>query len=84
MEDEAVLLPKNHGFTGESKRLKDLYVGLLKRTLLGLTYEDASNLFPVAMGAKPQRVPHDAAARLQGADWPVLAPTMSRLPGSST
>jgi hypothetical protein len=63
-----------------SGRCRDLYLSLLKRTLLGLTYEDASNLYPEAVGAQSRRVPHDASRRIQGADWPAVAPTMIGIP----
>lgn len=64
--------------TGRSadRHNRDLYLELLKRTLMGLTYEDPSNLYPAAMGAQSQRVKHDAEKRRQGADWPAMAPTM--------
>jgi len=59
-----------------SHECRDLYLDLLKRSLLGLTYEDASNLYPTAIGKESQRVSHDAAVRLHGADWPSVAPSM--------
>lgn len=55
---------------------RELYLTLLKRTLTGLTYEDASDLYPTALGERPRRVSHDVNARVQGTDWPVVAPTM--------
>jgi Macrocin-O-methyltransferase (TylF) len=55
---------------------RELYLDLLKRTLLGLTYEDDSRLYPEAKGQAPKRVPHDADRRLSGADWPSAAHTM--------
>jgi macrocin-O-methyltransferase TylF-like protien len=65
---------------GSPDRCRDLYLSLLKRTLLGLTYEDACNLYPEALGAQSRRVPHDTSRRIQGADWPAEAPTMIGIP----
>jgi len=55
---------------------RELYLTLLKRALTGLLYEDASDQYPTALGEDPLRVAHDRQARLQGTDWPVIAPTM--------
>ena len=55
---------------------RDLYLNLLKQSLLGLTYEDDSHLYPDAMGGEARRVPHDRARRIIGQDWPVRAATM--------
>jgi macrocin-O-methyltransferase TylF-like protien len=55
---------------------RELYLTLLKRALTGLLYEDASDQYPAALGQDPQRVAHDREARVQGTDWPVIAPTM--------
>jgi macrocin-O-methyltransferase TylF-like protien len=55
---------------------RDLYLSLLKRSLTGLLYEDASDQYPTALGEAPRRVGHDRDARVQGTDWPVIAPTM--------
>lgn len=55
---------------------RELYLTLLKRTLTGMTYEDASHLYPVALGEKPERVAHSTTARIEGSDWPTVAPTM--------
>jgi hypothetical protein len=65
---------------GSPDRGRDLYLSLLKRTLLGLTYEDASNLYPEALGAESRRAPHDTTRRIQGGDWPAVAPTMIGIP----
>lgn len=55
---------------------RELYLTLLKRTLTGLIHEDASRQYPTAPGKQPRLVSHDATARVQGTDWPALAPTM--------
>src|SRR5690242_10907382 len=55
---------------------RDLYLDLLKRTLIGLTYEDDSHLVPASLQAQPTRVPHDASRRQVGADWPTRAVSM--------
>jgi O-methyltransferase len=55
---------------------RDLYVTLLKRAILGLTIEDAANLWPEAMGKPSAVAPFDAARRLAGADWPTQAHSM--------
>lgn len=55
---------------------RDLYLTLLKRAILGLTIEDASNLFPQAMGKPSAVAPFDAVRRLAGADWPTQAHSM--------
>src|SRR5258708_9215828 len=68
--------PQDGVHPGAADQCKDLYLALLKRSLLGLTYEDDSNLYPVSMGEAPGRVSHDAQLRVEGADWPVKAPTM--------
>jgi hypothetical protein len=54
---------------------RDLYLELLKRTLAGLTYEDAADI-PTTKGAQTERVEYDASRRAVGADWPSVAPTM--------
>lgn len=55
---------------------RDLYLDLLKRSLLGLIDEDASNLHPEALG-KPSRVaPFSRERRVVGRDWPQRAPSM--------
>lgn len=59
-----------------SNPCRDLYLSLLKRTLMGLTYDDPSNLYPEAIGAPARRAGHDQKVRMQGADWPVSAATM--------
>ena len=59
-----------------SDECKELYLDLLKRTLSGLTYEDASNQYPAAIGEESRRVSHNTEVRLRGADWPAVAPTM--------
>src|SRR5258708_31616735 len=68
--------PQDGVHPGAADQCRDLYLALLKRSLLGLTYEDDSNLFPVAMGEAPERVSHAAKLRVEGADWPVKAPPM--------
>lgn len=55
---------------------RDLYIDLLKRSLLGLTYQDDSRLYPEAIGKEARRVPHDESRRKAGLDWPSTAPTM--------
>ena len=65
---------------GSPDRCRALYLDLLKRTLLGLTYEDESNLYPEFPGAESRRVPHDSSRRIQGGDWPTLASTMIGIP----
>ena len=55
---------------------RDLYLDLLRRSLLGLTIEDASNLYPEAIGQASKVAPFDAQRRVLGADWPVLALSM--------
>lgn len=55
---------------------RDLYLTLLKRTLLGLTYEDASNIVPAVLGQQAQREAHNAALRERGQDWPAQAHSM--------
>ena len=60
--------------TNETAR--DLYLTLLKRTLLGLTIQDASNLYPQAIGKPSKVAPFDQARRVAGADWPTMAHTM--------
>jgi hypothetical protein len=54
----------------------DLYLDLLKRSLLGLTYQDDSRLYPEAIGKQARRVAHDDSRRKAGLDWPSTAPTM--------
>ena len=56
--------------------LRDLYLSLLKRTLLGLTYEDASNIVPAVLGQQAQREAHNALLRERGQDWPAQAHSM--------
>jgi hypothetical protein len=60
--------------TGEHCR--DLYLDLLKRSLLGLTYEDASFASPATVTDKPKREDHNRSMRMAGQDWPAVAPTM--------
>jgi hypothetical protein len=55
---------------------RDLYLDLLKRSLLGLIDEDASNLYPDAIGRPSPVAPHDHQRRVIGQDWPTHAPTM--------
>lgn len=55
---------------------RDLYLTLLKRTLLGLTIQDASNLFPEALGKPSPVARFDQARRVAGADWPTVAHSM--------
>lgn len=55
---------------------RDLYLRLLKKTLLGLIYEDPSNLIPSAIGEPPTASAHNAALRLTGQDWPLKAKSM--------
>jgi hypothetical protein len=62
--------------TPVSDSCRDLYLQLLKRSLMGLTYDDPSNLYPEAIGAPPRRTGHDPRLREIGQDWPVTAPTM--------
>ncbi len=62
--------------TVSTDHCRDLYVTLLKRSLLGLTYEDPSNRAPLSVQDKAQREPHNPSLRLTGKDWPVVAPTM--------
>jgi hypothetical protein len=57
-------------------RCRDLYLDLLKRSLLGTTYEDGSRIVPTSLGQKSRPAAHDASLREQGRDWPVQAPTM--------
>ena len=59
-----------------SDRCRELYVTLLKRSLMGLTYEDPSNRSPATVQDKAEREPHNPSLRLTGKDWPVVAPTM--------
>ena len=62
--------------TVSADRCLDLYVTLLKRSLLGLTYEDPSNRAPATVQDKAQREAHNPSLRLTGKDWPAVAPTM--------
>ena len=55
---------------------RDLYLNLLKRSLLGLIDEDASNLYPDSIGKPSKPAPHDRARRVIGQDGPTRAPTM--------
>jgi Macrocin-O-methyltransferase (TylF) len=55
---------------------RDLYLTLLTRALLGLTIQDASNLYPEVMGKPSAVAPFDPARRAAGADWPTLAQSM--------
>ena len=66
----------SHGALAAAPDTRELYLTLLKRTLTGLVYEDPSDLYPTALGMPPRRVSHDIEARIQGTDWPVVAPTM--------
>lgn len=54
----------------------DLYLDLLKRSLLGLIDEDPSNLYPESIGKPSPTAPHDRERRIIGQDWPKRAPTM--------
>src|SRR5438067_263878 len=56
-------------------RCKDLYLDLLKRSLIGQIYEDASTWIE-GIGQQAQRAEHIAPIRAIGADWPAAAPTM--------
>ena len=60
----------------EDVRCRQLYLDLLKRTLLGFTYEDASDIAPSVIGQQAQRAAHDSSLRADGRDWPSQAPTM--------
>jgi O-methyltransferase len=55
---------------------RELYLHLLQRTLMGLTYEDPSRRVPPAVGAQATDGEFDHALRATGADWPATAPTM--------
>lgn len=55
---------------------RTLYLELLKKSLLGLTYEDGSKIAPAAIGAQARTTAHNAALRQVGGDWPLQAPTM--------
>ena len=55
---------------------RDLYLDLLKRSLLGLIDEDPSNLYPSAIGQPSPEASHDHERRIIGQDWPKRAPTM--------
>jgi hypothetical protein len=55
---------------------RDLYLELLKRSLLGLIDEDASNLYPDRIGQPSKVAPHERERRVIGQDWPTRAPTM--------
>lgn len=55
---------------------RDLYLQLLQRTLLGMTYGDPSNLYPTALGEPARPSAHDQQLRRIGRDWPALAPSM--------
>jgi hypothetical protein len=55
---------------------RDLYLDLLKRSLIGLIDEDSSNLYPERIGQSSAIAPHDRERRLIGQDWPTRAPTM--------
>jgi hypothetical protein len=55
---------------------RSLYLDLLKRSVLGLTYEDPSDRSPASVRDQARREPHNASLRLEGRDWPVVAPTM--------
>lgn len=55
---------------------RGLYLDLLKRSVLGLTYEDGSDRAPATVGGEASRESHNASLRLEGRDWPVVAPTM--------
>ncbi len=55
---------------------RDLYLDLLKRTLLGLTYEDASKLPPNKLGESVREEAHNASLRATGQDWPSQAHSM--------
>jgi hypothetical protein len=55
---------------------RDLYLDLLKRSVLGLTLEDAADLYPTAIGAPAVHAPFDRQRRILGADWPAAATSM--------
>lgn len=59
---------------------RDLYLDLLKRTLLGLTLEDPSNLYPKAIGERSEVAGYDRERRVLGADWPTAAISMIGVP----
>lgn len=59
-----------------SAACRDLYLDLLKRSLLGLTIMDPSHLHPKAIGEAPAVAPFDQRRRVLGADWPVSAMSM--------
>ena len=62
--------------TQSEERCRTLYLALLKKSLLGLVYEDGSNVSPSAIGEQARRTAFDAGLRQSGRDWPVQAPTM--------
>jgi hypothetical protein len=55
---------------------RDMYLDLLKRTLLGLTYEDASNVPPARVGEPVRQESHNSSLRATGRDWPSTAHSM--------
>jgi len=57
-------------------RCRTLYLELLKRSLLGLTYEDPSDRAPATVQGTAQRERHNPELRAIGKDWPAVAPTM--------
>lgn len=57
-------------------RCRTLYLELLKRSLLGLTYEDPSDRSPATVQGAAQRERHNPELRATGRDWPAVAPTM--------
>ncbi len=57
-------------------RCRTLYLELLKRSLLGLTYEDPSDRAPATVHESAQREQHNPELRATGKDWPAVAPTM--------
>jgi hypothetical protein len=69
-------LDRLRGHEHDAERCRDLYLQLLKRSLLGLVSGDESNLHPETIGQPSQQAPHDARRRTLGADWPSQAPSM--------
>ena len=55
---------------------RDLYLELLKRSLMGVTIEDASTITPAEVGQPGRVAPYDPQLRQVGKDWPSRALTM--------
>lgn len=72
----SILNPTSSSNTAEAAIARDLYLDLLKRTLLGLTLEDPSNLYPKAIGEPSEVARFDEQRRVLGADWPTAAFSM--------